>query len=139
MLRLECTTKTFRPVDFGQVRWLDWEHDFGLAQDFWPPDKPLTRDVWDGARRDGYRYCAIVLEGHIASMAARYCYSAQEWMVAAVATSTPFRRRGLAKSVVSFVTDDMLSSGRLATCFTAEDNVAMVRTAESVGFRTVRT
>jgi len=134
MLRLECTTDTFRPVSFDHVRWLDWDRDFTRAQAFWPSDKPLTRDIWDGARDEGYTYCAIVLDGQVVSMAARYCYADDEWMVAAVGTHAEFRRRGFGQKVVSFITADILDTGRLATCFTAEDNVAMIRTAESVGF-----
>ena len=48
-----------------------------------------------------------------------------------------FRRRGYATRVVAFVTAHILASGRVATCSTGEDNIAMRATARGVGFREV--
>ena len=64
---LMCTKETFCPCDTSQVRWLDWEKDYPLAQAYWPKEYPLTRDIWDGARQEGYRYCAIIEHGAIAA------------------------------------------------------------------------
>ena len=135
MVKLTCTEETFEPAVSANVRWLDWETDFGLAQAFWPPEYPLSREVWDQARDDGYRYCAIVQDKGIVAIAAEYRFSDDAWMVAAVKTAPQLRRRGYAKAVVSFATQSILRNGRTATCETADTNVAMFRTAESVGFR----
>ena len=135
LVKLVCTVEQFRPCSTARVRWLDWDRDYSLAEAFWPVQFPLTRKIWDEAREMGYRYCAIVEEGRIASLAAEYRYSDDAWMVAAVGTAPEYRRRGYAKAVVSFVTGGILRAGRLATCSTREDNMAMIRTAESVGFR----
>ena len=55
-------------------------------------------------------------------------------MVAAVSTALAFRQRGYGKAVVCFVTAHILEQGRKATLLTANMNVAMHKTAESVGF-----
>jgi len=54
-----------------------------------------------------------------------------------VGTLEAFRRRGYATRVVAFVTAYILASGRVATCHTAEDNVAMRATARRAGYREV--
>ena len=60
-------------------------------------------------------------------------------MVAAVSTASAFQRRGYGKAVVSFITHGILDAGRVAFCQTREDNLPMIRTAESVGFHITRT
>jgi RimJ/RimL family protein N-acetyltransferase len=135
MIWLKCTKDDFQPANCDHVRWLDWDPDFELASSMWPVDCPLTREVWIQARADGYRYCGAFVGKTIISIGAEYRYSEPAWMVAAVRTATAFRRKGHAKGVVSFVTAHILDAGRVATCCTAENNAAMIRTAESVGFR----
>ena len=61
-------------------------------------------------------------------------YSETAWEAAAVRTQPDVCRRGYAKAAVSFVTAYILDSGRRATCTTGSDNLAMQRTARSVGF-----
>jgi RimJ/RimL family protein N-acetyltransferase len=138
-VELTCTSTDFRPAATSCVRWLDWEQDFALAQAFWPPEFPLTPEIWAEARDLGYHYCAIVEDGQIASVAAEYRCADEAWMVAAVMTATVFQRRGYAKAVVSFVTQEILDAERTAFCLTRQDNLPMIRTAESVGFHITRT
>jgi ribosomal protein S18 acetylase RimI-like enzyme len=135
LVRLRCTREQFRPSASDRVRWLDWDRDYVLASAFWPPDLPLTRETWDEARVLGYHYCAIVEDDKVASIAAEWRYADDAWEVAAVGTAPAYRRRGYARSVVSFVTAQILDAGRVATCTTGCENIAMVRTAESVGFQ----
>jgi len=94
MITLTCDRTCLRAASVSDVRWLDWDEDFSLVQQFWPREFPLSRRVWDQARADGYRYCAIVEAGQIASIAAEYRFSDDAWMVAAVKTATASRRRG---------------------------------------------
>lgn len=104
------------------------------AQDIWPEQHPLTRDIWQTARRDRYQYCGAFTGGRLVACAAVWMYCERAWEVAAVRTRPEYRRHGYGKSVVSFVTSHILGKGRLATWLTAETNTAMRRTAESVGF-----
>ena len=134
-VELTCTLDDFRSAPTSHVRWLDWEQDFALAQAFWSLEYPLTSKIWAEARDLGYHYCAIVEDGQIASIAAEYRCADDAWMVAAVRTAPAFRRRGYAKAVVSYVTQGILDAGRVAFCQTHADNLPMIRTAESVGFR----
>lgn len=139
-LNLTCTRDTFRPSLTSDVRWLDWEADSERARALWSSDGHTFTDkeweeLWAGARSEGYRYCAVIEGEAIASVAAVWRYSDEAWEAAAVYTAPTFRRRGYAKSVVSFVTAHILDAGRLATCHTDVDNLAMARTAEAVGFR----
>src|ERR671922_2897195 len=137
-IEYECTRQTFRLWPFSAVRWLDWDTDYSLAQSMWPESLPLTQEIWQQARREKYTYCAVIEGNQIQSMAAVWKYSDTAWEVAAVGTRPAMRRRGYAKAVVSFVTAYILDAGRLATCSTASDNIAMQRTAESIGFYPVR-
>src|SRR5689334_11894110 len=131
-VNLECTSETFRPCLRYPVRWLDVEADYPLARAIW--FEPLSLEGWRQFREDGYRYCAVVEEGRIVSMAAAWSYSDTAWEVAAVHTVPEARRRGYGKSVVSFVTAHILELGRLATCLTVSTNLPMQDTAKSVGF-----
>lgn len=130
----ECTEEAFRPQQRYQVRWLNWELDYELAETIWPPHNPLTLDVWETAKRDAYRYCAVIQHEQIASIAAMWQYSVKAWEVAAVATQPLYGQRGYGLAVVSFVTAAILQAKRRATCTTATTNTAMQRTVERVGF-----
>jgi hypothetical protein len=130
----ECTRQTFRPSLNTPVRWLDWDQDYPLAQAMWPASSPLTQEIWREAQQQKYMYGALIEGQQIQAMAAVWKYSDTAWEVAAVRTRRGIRRRGYAKAVVSFVTAYILVGGRLATCSMAGDNIAMQRTAESIGF-----
>ena len=138
-VRYECTPATFQPNTDHNVRWLDWKRDDVLARTIWPDERPLSRETWLEARELGYRYCGVVVQGiagkqRLLAIAAVCCYSETAWEAAAVRTQADARRHGYAKAVVSFVTAHILDHGRRATCTTGRDNVAMQKTAESVGF-----
>lgn len=133
IIRWICDRTTFRPADVSKVRWLDWDEDYELFQKFWPI--PLNREQWERARSEG-NPCCILIEGEeIIASAGEKRFSEDGWGVVAVETSPLFRRRGHGKAVVSFVTAHILDSGRMAICETRDDNVAMIRTAESVGYK----
>ena len=133
---LACSHGDFRPTDTSRVRWLGWESDFAFAGRFWPTDPPLSQSEWERCRNDGHRFCARIVDGEIAALAADYRYAEGIGMVAAVRTAERSRRLGYGKAVVAFVTAPILSTGRLALCETRDGNTAMIRTAQRVGFRT---
>ena len=132
-----CTQEVFRPALLHAVRWLDWDEDYTLARDFWPPHIGLSLQDWLSARDEGYRYCAVVEDGGIVSMAAVLRYSEPEWMLAAVMTKPETRRCGYGKSVCTFATAHILDAGRVATTTTEVTNIAMRKTAESIGYQQV--
>ncbi len=132
---LLCTSASFRPHVCSQVRWLEWELDYPLAEAYWQAEGfPLTREDWEQNRAEGFRYCAIVEQETIAALAAVWTYSETHWEVAAVSTAPAFRKRGYGTAVVCFATAAILGQGRKATLLTQASNVAMLKTAEGVGF-----
>jgi ribosomal protein S18 acetylase RimI-like enzyme len=133
-LSYSCTTETFQAQQRYPVQWLDWEQDYLLAQSIWPPQHPLTAEVWMEAKRDGYEYCAAIQQQHMIAMAAVWRYSPVAWEVAAVITQPAYRRQGYGLAMVSFVTGTILAAQRVATCTTSSTNTAMQRTLERVGF-----
>lgn len=137
-IMLYCRAESFRPQQArveAEVRWLDWDADFDLARRCgWHEPPPLSREEWEQARREHFRYAAAIVDGRIVSMAAEWRRAEDEWEVAAVGTHPDWRRRGLARAVVSFVTAAILAVGRRASIGTREHNAAMIRTAESVGY-----
>jgi hypothetical protein len=133
-----CTRETFRPSALYPVRWLEPDRDYELAQAFWPTAVPLSREAWTEAYQLGYQYGALIEREHILSLAAVWRNAPTTWEVAAVRTHPAARRLGYAKTIVSFVTQHILAAGKMATCTTDAGNLAMQRTAESVGFYRVR-
>ena len=138
MKYLICSKSDFSPVDFTGVRWLEQESDYPPAKQYWKAfDQDLDDITWSKAHEFGDRYAAFLEGGQIISIAA-VCYLSDEaWEVAAVSTLKSYRRKGYSKRVLSFITAYILETGRLATCSTNEDNVAMIAAAKSIGFQEV--
>jgi RimJ/RimL family protein N-acetyltransferase len=136
-MKLVCDKRTFRPVDTGRVRWVDRDRDFPMVRDYTP--FPLTREHWERAHREGYRYCLIEEDGRIAAWAGERRLSDAAREVVDVQTDPAWRRLGYGKAVLSFVTAHIFSVCPLAICETRDDNVAMMRTAEAIGYRKVDT
>ncbi len=138
MIHFSCTVNDFLPVPTDGVRWLDQEADFKSVQAYWLElGQPLSRKTWNMAHHFGYSYAAILLGTRILSCAAAWRFSPDCWEVAAVSTLPAFRSLGYARRVVAFVTGYILSSGKLATCCTDDNNTAMIATAKSVGFQVI--
>jgi RimJ/RimL family protein N-acetyltransferase len=133
-IEYECTSMSFQPLQRHAVRWLEWEQDYPLVQDFWPEQTPAG---WQEARGEGFQYCGIIEYGQLHAIAAVWRYSEDAWEVASVYTRPEARGRGYAQAVVSLVTAAILSAGKRATCSAASDNPAMQRVAERVGFQRV--
>ncbi len=135
---MACTWESFISRPDRRVRWLDWNADHPLAKGVWAEaGLTLALEDWLSARDSGYTYCGIVEDGVLVSIAVVWTYSHHAWEVAAVRTRADHRRRGLATAVVSFVTEHILRNGRWATCHTRSDNLAMLKTAQAIGFTIV--
>jgi predicted GNAT family acetyltransferase len=137
VIGLICTPETFRSVDHEAVRWLDPNKDLTLWQQTaieMGAEAPSQEDL-DEWHQQGYRYCALVQGELMIAKAAVWTYSDTAWELAAVSTLPDQRGRGYAKAVCSFATAHILGAGRTATCHTARTNAAMIRVAESLGYR----
>jgi ribosomal protein S18 acetylase RimI-like enzyme len=115
---------------------LGW--DYVLAKSMWPETAPLSLEDGYQTRQEKFTYCAVVEDPAIHAMAAVWKCCDAAWEVVAVSTKPATRRRGYGKAVVTLVTAYILEAGRLATCSTASDNIAIQRTAVAVGFYPVR-
>lgn len=136
MIHLTCTQEEFTPPEYSSVRWLERDADYELARELCAACKQdLSYSEWVEAHDLGYTYAGIIEEGKLISCAAVWRYSEQAWEVAAVVTRDGYRRRGYSKQVIAFVTAHILEQGRRPTCTTNDDNIAMIATARSVGFR----
>jgi RimJ/RimL family protein N-acetyltransferase len=133
-LEYEWTSPSFPRLSGYPVRWLEWEQDYPLVQEFWPEQTP---EGWQEAWAEGFQYCAVIEHDQIQAMAAIWRYSQAAWEVASVYTRPEARGRGYAQAVVSFVTAAMLEAGKRATCSAGSDNPAMQRVVEHVGFQRV--
>ena len=129
-----CTRETYRPASSPDVRWLDIPDDIPHLNGMWrETGSALTEAEWRQIAADGYTYAGVILDGRLISVAAVFKFSEDAWMLAAVGTSEPFRRRGLAKQTCSFVTGYILDHVPTATCGTRSTNDAMIRTAKRIG------
>jgi predicted GNAT family acetyltransferase len=132
-----CTPETFKPITHDMVRWLDSDKDFYLMQAIEVEEgEPLSREEWESWQKE-CQFCAMVRDGKIISLAHAWKYSETAWEVAGVWTKEEFRCQGYARAVCSFVTSYILSCGRKATCSTRQNNVPMIKVAESLGFQRV--
>lgn len=133
-----CTKETIIPVDSSGVRWLDPNADCERAIAYWAElGHVLRQGTWLQAHGHGYRYAGLVRCERVLSCSAVWRFSEECWELAAVTTLESHRRRGYAKQTASFVTAHILEEGRSASCSTNDDNMAMIATAESVGYRRI--
>ena len=118
-----------------KTRWLEWIHsDRQVLSALCPPGVTYTIEDWLQAQAGGYQYCVTYLDGIAAASGAVWKYSEDAWEVAAIGTPEVNRRKGLARSVVCFVTKYVLEQNRKATLTTHINNVGMRALAESVGY-----
>jgi predicted GNAT family acetyltransferase len=133
-----CTKNDLALVKCENVRWLEKEADYELARLYWKEVGQISSlNTWAKAHEYGYQYAGILEGGRIISLAGVWRFSQDCWEVVAVSTLENCRRKGYSRSIVAFITSYILKSGRLATCSTDDDNIAMIATASSVGFRPV--
>lgn len=96
--------------------------------------KPLPRSDWDDAYNEGTVYCGFFIEDEMAVRACVEKYSQNAWELSDVRVAKPYRNQGHAHELCCFVLSYILSQGRTATIRTEEDNFAMQRVIEKLGF-----
>ncbi len=137
IVTLVCTRETFRPAPTESVRWLAPQADIYRVQQARRTegqDAP-TYEEWLEWHRQGYRFCAALKKGRIVAQAAVLAHSETDWELAAVGTLTAYRRQGYGRAAAAFITDFILEHQAQATCHTEATNTAMLRLAESLGYR----
>ena len=135
-LTLICTRESFQPAPVEWVRWLALNADLYRVQQAFRTSG-LTAPAypeWEEWHRQGYRFCAAMVQNAIVSTAAVLKHSDTEWELAAVRTQEAHLRKGYAKAACTFVTTYILDNLPQAICHVAADNVPMLNLAKSLGY-----
>jgi GNAT superfamily N-acetyltransferase len=83
---------------------------------------------------DENRIMLGIVEGTIASVAIRGALTIDRVQLEGVFTFKPFRRRGLARSLVAVLSRQASGNGRMAVSIVPSDNVPMISLLDSLGF-----
>ena len=131
------TGEGFRRHQADGLRWWrpdDWPEACEAHRGMWPGNDFWSETEWRDLHGQGYRYCALVRDGHALAVAGLWPRTESEWEVIAVGTAPAHRNRGYAKGIVTFVVDEILAHGRSAGITTRHDNVPMLRVIDQLGF-----
>ncbi len=135
-LTFRCTKDTFRPIASENTRWWSEEHWLEYHSS---TDKAhrfaSSRDVWTKLHRTGFRFCATMKDGRSIAAAALCPLYMDASVVMAVDVQASEAGRGRGKAIVSFVTDEILKSGKDAILQTGRTNKAMLRAVRAVGYQ----
>ena len=122
-------------LDFAKIRWMkreEWrlfnEHLLLRGQ------KPLSLVVWNKVYDEGTIYCLLFDEKLPVARACVEKYSESMWEVADVRVARNYRNRGFAYAVSVYVLNYILENTKIPTIRTEENNDAMQRVIEKIGF-----
>ena len=126
--------KTVRETS-SRVRWIS-DNELSLLNEHLSlcSQRLLDQEIWDSICSEGSIYCLLFENGVPVARACVEKYSEDTWEVADVRVVRNFRNRGYAYDVCSFVLQYILNNGKNATIRTEEDNSAMKRVIEKLGF-----
>ena len=97
--------------------------------------KPMARKRWRQIIQADIGYYGLFAEG---KMVARTCVEKltdRYWEISDVRVANAFRNRGCATAIVAFLTDEILSRGKIPTIRTEKDNAAMRKVIQKLRFR----
>lgn len=135
MVHLCVTSELFHPANIWTVRWIT-EDDYQAFSKPWSNGvQGWTLEEWRQLQNEGYSYCGVFKNGGLCSIAGVWKRACDVWEVIAVGTREEYRCQGMAKSVVSFVTEYIFQHVKVASYTSRESNIASIHTAQSVGFR----
>ncbi len=80
------------------------------------------------------RYCLLYIDDIPVARGSVEPYSDAMWEAADIRVAREFRNRGLAKEILRFLCVDILSHGKIVSCRTERDNIAMRNALETIGF-----
>ncbi len=138
-LTLICTRESFQPAPVEWVRWLALNADLYRVQQAFRTNG-LTSPAyveWEAWHRQGYLFCAAMIQNAIVSTAAVLKHNETEWELAAVRTQTAHLRKGYGKAACTFVTRYILDNRTQAVCHVAADNTPMLELVRSLGYQEV--
>ena len=137
MVTYLCTAQAFRPCRVDGLRWWlagEWEQAQRAHEGMWPDCSYWSREEWDGLYAEGYQYCALLRDGRSVAAAGLWPRLEEEWEVIAVGTAPAHRRQAHGRAIVSFATETILETGRVAAIGFRENNTPMLRIARALGY-----
>jgi RimJ/RimL family protein N-acetyltransferase len=133
-----CTAERFSPRPADGMRWWradEWEEFRRAHEGRWSNAPFWDGETWRRLYAEGYRYCSRLVDGRAVAIAGIWPRTDREWEVIGLTTAEGFRRKGYGRAIVSCVTQRILDAGRVATMSYKEENAAMRRLAEALGYR----
>ena len=98
--------------------------------------KPITNELFrDMYRKGTARYCLLYNDNLPVARGAVEPLSEQTWEAADIRTAKDYRNKGFAKEILRFLSQYIIEHGKMATCRTEKDNIAMQRAIKSVGYK----
>ena len=133
-----CVTRSelIRPKDMWQVRWITEDDHEAFAKPFRKWDTHgWTLEEFRQYQSEGNLFCGVFFDGRLCALAGLWKRAEDVWEVIAVGTMEEYQHRGMAKSCVYFMAEYIFQHCEVASYGTWENNIASIRTAQSVGFK----
>lgn len=134
-----CTKDFFTGTTDELVCEFDAYNNYEILTEFYdnvPECCSFPKEVYfEDGPNDDWEDFVIWKDGKIASRAGIWKYSDEAWEVAGVITRPEYRQKGYSSRIVRHCIAKILEQGRIATCTTGEDNIAMIKTAIKAGFK----
>ena len=117
------------------IRWLTEEdYDIFVQHLALCGQKPISVEVWENICRKGIPYCGLFKDGTMIARACREIITPDQWEIADVRVVKDYRNQGYAYRICSFVLSFILEEGKRPTIRTEEDNFAMQKVIDKLGF-----
>ena len=119
----------------SKIEWLDENnHEKFNAHLLLAGQGSISEDVFRGFYKFA-RYCLLYHDGLPIARGAVEPISEQAWEASDIRTAKEYRGRGFAKETLRFLSRYIIENGKMATCYTEEDNIAMQKVIKSVGYK----
>ena len=133
-----CLTKSELtcPDNLWYARWITEKDAKAFSEPFMKgQEHGWTLEEFQELQNMGYSYCGVFLNQRLCSIAGLWKRSPDVWEVIAVGTKEEYRYKGMAKSVVYFIANNIFQHINVASYTSSESNLASINTARSVGFK----
>ena len=129
--------REYKPLPCGaRIQWLT-EDDCGKLNEHLVlcGQQPMADEKFRALYRQGIaRYCLLYADGIPVTRGAVEPYSDEAWEAADIRTVRAFRSKGYAKDMLRFLSRIIQEHGKIVSCRTDEDNFAMQKVLEAIGF-----
>lgn len=138
MLTMACTANTYRRYSAVIPGYVVRRLNLGDLGEFTKVVRVSEAEAAARLASPHWHYYGAFTGGKLASLGGTYLKLPEIWIIGDVVTLPEHRGRGLAKAVVSAITDDALKSGAMAMLHVDEDNEPAVRVYRSLGFLAIQ-